>query len=88
MKALLHFIELSNLNWLCLFSLETKESTEMTLTIKKQASGLGLEIVGGSDTYLVRLKNILVPRASRDPFDLRRGLDGADQEDRGSGLIY
>ncbi|XP_068676818.1 inaD-like protein isoform X2 [Montipora foliosa] len=31
---------------------ETKESTEMTLTIKKQASGLGLEIVGGSDTYL------------------------------------
>ena len=32
---------------------EIKRSTETTITIEKQTAGLGLGIVGGSDTYLV-----------------------------------
>ena len=34
--------------------IEIKESTETTVTIQKEAAGLGLGIVGGSDTFLVR----------------------------------
>jgi len=33
-------------------SKETKQSTEITVTIDKETAGLGLGIVGGSDTYL------------------------------------
>ena len=35
------------------FSKESNQSIEFSVTINKEASGLGLEIVGGSDTYLV-----------------------------------
>lgn len=33
---------------------EIKEFVETTITIEKETAGLGLGIVGGSDTYLVR----------------------------------
>ena len=45
---------------LSLFSLDSgdpkkiKEFVETTITIEKETAGLGLGIVGGSDTYLVR----------------------------------
>ena len=44
----------------CLFSLDSgdpkkiKEFVETTITIEKETAGLGLGVVGGSDTYLVR----------------------------------
>ena len=34
--------------------IEIKEFTETTITIEKEATGLGLGVVGGSDTFLVR----------------------------------
>ena len=34
--------------------IEIKEFTETTITIEKEAAGLGLGVVGGSDTFLVR----------------------------------
>lgn len=35
-------------------SAEAKESIQTSIVIEKETAGLGLEIVGGSDTYLVR----------------------------------
>ena len=35
------------------FSKGSNQSIDFSVTIDKEASGLGLEIVGGSDTYLV-----------------------------------
>lgn len=32
---------------------QIKDSVESTVVIRKENSGLGLQIVGGSDTYLV-----------------------------------
>ena len=34
--------------------IEIKEFTETTISIEKEAAGLGLGVVGGSDTFLVR----------------------------------
>lgn len=37
------------------YSTQIKDSVECTVVIRKENSGLGLQIVGGSDTYLVGL---------------------------------
>lgn len=34
--------------------IEIKEFTDTTITIEKEAAGIGLGVVGGSDTFLVR----------------------------------
>ena len=39
--------------YILLFSKGSNQSIDFSVTIDKEASGLGLEIVGGSDTYLV-----------------------------------
>ena len=46
-------IEVELLSSLLGYTAQIKEFGETTITIEKETTGLGLGVVGGSDTYLV-----------------------------------